>query len=246
LTKSSIMKKILSIIGLLGLGSAAMAQDIKIGPEVGAALTTMSQNVNGTDYSTNYQLGFRAGGTIDIQFNQSFSLQSGVYVSTNNGTESNYTRYYKTGAGIPSSETDRRKYGITYLSLPVYALFKTGTEYYDDPHFFVGIGPSFNVGVGGGFKREYTYTTNGIGIPTTYNNDVSYGNDRVNNDLRRFDMSANVTVGYEMPVGVFFRAYYGVGLLNLAPGGGADNAFRNSGGGISIGYFFNVTNRPRY
>lgn len=239
------MKKILSIIGLLGLGSVAMAQDIKIGPEAGATYTTMSQNVNGIDYSTNYQLGFKAGGTVDFQFSQSFSLQTGLYIATNSGTESSYTRYYKTGNGIPSSETDRRKYGITYLQLPVYALFKTGPEF-DDPHFFFGVGPSFNIGVGGGFKREYTYTTNGIGRPTTYDNDVSYGNDRVNNDLRRFDMSANVTLGYELPEGVFFRAYYGIGLLNIAPGGGADNAFRNSGGGISIGYFFNVTNKPRY
>lgn len=239
------MKKILSIIGLLSLGSAALAQDIKVGPEVGATLNTMSQTVNGNDYSTNYQLGWKVGGTVDIQFNQSFSLQTGLSLSMNNGTESRYEQFYKTGAGIPSSETDLRNYSITYLQLPIYALFKTGPEF-DDPHFFFGVGPSFNVGVGGRLKREYTYTTNGVDRPTPYDNSVNFGNDRVNDDLRRFDLSANATLGYEMPSGLFFRAYYGIGILNLAPEGGANNAFRNSGGGISVGFFFNVTNKPRF
>lgn len=239
------MKRFLSVIALLGLGSATMAQDIKVGPEIGATFNTMSQTISGVDYSTNYQLGFKIGGVVDYQFTEAFSIQPGLFLSINNGTESHNENFYKTGSGVPSSETDRRNYNITYLQLPVYALFKTGKEF-DDPHFFIGVGPSFNMGIGGRYKREYIYTTNGIPRPTRYDDALDYGNNRLNDNLRRFDVSANATLGYELPVGLFFRAYYGVGLLNVAPGASYDNNFRNSGGGISVGFLFNATHNPRY
>jgi len=230
---------------MLGLGASAMAQDIKIGPEVGATYNTMSQTIQGKNYSTNYQFGFKAGAVADFNFNKSFSIQPGLFVSINNGTESNYQNFFKSESGVPQSTTDHRNYDITYLQLPVYALFKTGKEY-DDPHFFIGVGPSFNMGIGGTFKQEYTNTLNGVGIPTRYEYSIPYGNDRAEDKLRRFDISANATLGYELPIGLYFRAFYGIGLLNVAPGSAYDNSFRNSGGGISIGWFFNVTNNPHY
>jgi hypothetical protein len=233
------MKKFLSIVSLLALGTAALAQDIKVGPEVGVTYNTMSQKLNGTSRETNYQFGFRIGGVADFQINEYFSVQPGLFLSVNNGTESYYERFFKTGSGLPSSEHDRRNYKITYLQLPVYALYKTGKEY-DDPHFFVGIGPSFNLGIGGTFKQEYTTTLNGVDVPKRYEYGMPFGNDRIDDKIRRFDLSANVTLGYEMPFGLYFRAFYGLGLLNVAPSGNSDNCFRNSGGGLSIGFFFNA------
>jgi hypothetical protein len=239
------MRKILSIFTLLGLGTAAMAQDIKLGPEIGATYNTMSQTINGTKYSTKYQLGLRAGGVVDFKFNENFSLQPGLFVSINNGTESNNETFYKTESGVPRSTIDHRNYDITYLQLPVYALFKTGKEY-DDPHFFFGVGPSFNLGIGGTFKQDYSDVQNGVGIPTRYEYSIPYGNDRSEDKLRRFDISANATLGYELPIGLYFRASYGVGLLNVAPGSAYGNSFRNSGGGISIGWFFNATHNSHW
>jgi len=239
------MKQILSMIALAALGSAAMAQDIKIAPEIGATINTMSQTIEGTDYNTTYQLGFRAGAVMEYQFTQNFSLEPGVFVSFNNGTESNHTRNYSTEAGVPASSIDRRNYSVTYLQVPVYALFKTGVEY-DDPHFFFGIGPSFNLGIGGRFRQDYSTTLNGIGRPQKYDDAIDFGDSRTKDQIRRFDISANATIGYELPMGLFFRAYYGVGLLNVAPGSEHDNSFRNSGGGISIGFLINTTNHPRY
>src|SRR5690606_10576384 len=108
----------------------------------------------------------------------------------------------------------------------------------DDHHFFFGIGPSFNYAISGNFKQEYTNTLNGKSLVKRYDYTLPIGYDKVNDKLRPFDISANVTIGYEMPAGLFFRAYYGLGLLNVAPGGDSDNCFRNSGGGLSIGFLF--------
>ena len=239
------MKKILSIITLMGLGTSAMAQDIKVGPELGATYNTMYQKLNGAKRETNYQLGFKIGGVVDLPINEMFSLQPGLFLSLNNGTESYYERFYKTGSGLPTSDHDRRNYGITYLQLPVYALFKTGKEF-DDPHFFFGIGPSFNYAVGGGFKQEFTSTLNGEDRTARYDYGLPIGNSKTKDKIRPFDISANVTVGYETPFGLFFRAYYGVGLLNIAPAGDSDNKFRAHGGGISVGFLFKPNNGPRW
>jgi hypothetical protein len=234
------MKKILSIITLLGLGTAAMAQDIKVGPEIGATYNTMWQTIGDKKYSTNYQLGFKVGAVADFKFNENFSLQPGLFVSINNGTESNNETFYKTESGVPRSITDHRNYDATYLQMPIYALFKIGKEY-DDPHFFIGVGPSFNMGIGGTFKQEYSDFQNGVGIPTRYDNSMPYGNSRTQDQMRRFDVSANATLGYELPIGVYIRASYGIGLLNLAPGGSDyGNSLRNSGFGLSVGWFFNA------
>lgn len=237
--KKNSMKKILSIVTLLGLGTATFAQGIKVGPEAGVTLVTMSQKLNDASRQTDYQVGFRIGGTADFQFNEYFSIQPGAFLSINNGTESYYERNFKSGSGVPTSQRDRRNYSVTYIQVPVYALYKTGKEY-DDPHFFVGIGPSFNFAVGGRFKQEYSNVLNGIGTPTRYDYSIPVGNDRVKDKIRLFDISANATVGYELPIGLYFRAYYGIGLLNVAPGGNSENCFRNSGGGISVGFFFNA------
>lgn len=239
------MKKILSIITLIGLAFPAMAQDIKVGPELGATYNTMYQKLNGAKRETNYQVGFKIGGTVDLPLNEMFSLQPGLNLSVNNGTESYYERFYKTGAGVPTSDQDRRNYSVTLIQLPVYAVFKTGKEY-DDPHFFAGIGPSFNYAVGGGFKQEFTNTLNGEDRVSRYDYAIPIGNSKTKDRIRPFDISANVTIGYEMPFGLFFRAYYGVGLLNLAPSGDSDNKFRAHGGGISVGFLFNTTNGPRW
>lgn len=239
------MKKILSIVAFIGLGSSAIAQTIKVGPELGATYNTMSQKINGESRETNFQVGFKIGAVADIQFNDYFFLQPGLFLSVNNGTESYAEKFYKTGAGTPTSEHDRRNYQTTYVQLPVYAMYKTGKEF-DDPHFFVGIGPSFNYAIGGRFKQEFTNTLNGTPITKRYDYSIPLGNDRVQDKLRRFDLAANVTIGYELPSGLFFRGYYSIGLLNVAPSGDKDNCFRNSGFGLSLGFLFKTSDRPHW
>lgn len=239
------MKRILSIAALASIGLNASAQDIKIGPELGATFVTMSQKINGENRETDYQVGFKIGVSTDFQFNEWFSLQPALHLSVNNGTESFYERTFKTGSGLPAAERDRRNYQVTYLQLPVYAVYKTGKEF-DDPHFFFGLGPSFNYAIGGQFKQEYTTSLNGVDIPKRTEYSIPFGNDRTKDRLRPFDISANVTVGYETPFGLYFRAHYGIGLLNVAPSGNSDNCFRNSGGGLSVGFFFKTGDNRHY
>ncbi|MFT4060952.1 MAG: porin family protein [Edaphocola sp.] len=236
------MKQIISTLSLCGLVLSATAQDIKIGPEVGGTVNTMWQKIGGYTRDTKYQLGFKTGGIVDFGITEHFSVQPGLFASFNHGTESNYQRSYKEGSGTPASETDKRNYAITYLQLPVYAVYKTGKEF-DDPHIWFGIGPSFNYGIGGRFKQDYVKYLNGVGSSSPKDEAISYGDNQYRDQVRPLDVWANATIAYELPVGLYIRGWYGIGLLNVAPGADANNSLRNSGGGISVGFLFNATHR---
>jgi len=235
------MKKILNLLLLIGLGTTTMAQTVKIAPEIGGAYQTMSQKLYGAVRTTQFQLGLRLGGIVDIGFNKHFSLQPGLLLVTNSGTESNYRRDFATGAGLPTSDQDRRRYHITYLKVPVYFLYKTGKEYYD-PHFFFGGGPYFAFALGGRFQQEYTNTLNGADITKRYDYAMPVGNGP-KDKIRPFDLGLQATAGYETTFRLYFRAFYGIGLLNVAPNGNSANNFHQQGGGLAVGYFFDMSHK---
>lgn len=238
------MNKILSTLILLGISAASFAQPVlKIGAEVGGTFGTMSQKLYGETREIQFQAGFKLGGVLDVGFNDHFSLQPGLFLTTNSGSESNYDKYFSTGAGLPTSDHDYRRYHVTYLQLPVYALYKTADEYSD--RFFAGLGPYLGVAVGGRFEQEYTNTLNGVEIPKRYDKAIAIGYDR-KDEIGRYDFGLQATVGYETLFGLYFRAFYGYGLLNVAPNPDSENAFHNSVGGITVGFFFKPGSNKGY
>src|SRR5690554_8004962 len=106
------MKKIFSIVALVGIGFTTFGQTIKIAPEFGGVYQTMNQKFYGEKRETQYQLGIRVGGVVDIGFSNNFSIQPGAFIQTNSGSESYFEEYYSTGAGLPTSTHDRRNYHV--------------------------------------------------------------------------------------------------------------------------------------
>lgn len=240
------MKKLLGILALLGAGTMAFAQpSLKIGPEVGITYTNMSQRLEGVNRATNFQLGYRLGANLDLQFTDHFFMQAGLFLSGMNGSESFYEDFSFTGAGTPISYSDRRQYSVTYLQVPVYAMLKTGKEY-DDRHFFFGVGPYIAAGIGGNYKQTYSTTLNGVERPQNYDHSLLFGNDRDKDQVRPFDLGAAVIIGFEAPFGLYFKAQYSIGLLNIAPDGDSDHVFRNQAFGLSVGYLFPTSHRSSY
>lgn len=235
------MKKILSLITVLGISTSLMAQDIKLAPEVGGLYQTMILKLNDEVLETQFQPGLRLGLNLDIGINTNFSIQTGAFVHLNSGTESYHEKNYFLGSGLPTSDKDSRRYHINYLRIPVYALYKTGKEF-DDPHFFIGAGPYVSAVIGGRFEQEYTNTLNGEPLTKRYDYALRVGNEEKDN-VKRFDFGVQATIGYEMPFGLYFRGHYGIGLLNVYPGSLNRSHFRNHGGGISVGYFFDLSQR---
>lgn len=235
------MKKILNIVAFLGLSASVFAQDLKIAPEVGGTYQTMIQKINDASFETKYQAGLRLGANVDIGLNTNFSIQTGLFLNLNSGAEASFTRNYFLGSGLPAKDQDNRRYHLNYLQIPIYAVFKTGKEF-DDPHFFVGVGPYFAAVIGGRFEQEFTNSLNGMDLTKRKDQPISIGTE-LKDDIKPFDLGVQATIGYEIPIGLYIRAFYGIGLLNVFPGKLPDSHFRNHGGGITVGYFFDLTQK---
>jgi hypothetical protein len=240
--KTRRMKRILCFIAALGMGAQAVNAQVKLGPEAGVTYNTMLQKINGVDYDTKYQFGVRMGAVVDIPLSPALYLQPGVAFSAYNGGKSTYTRYYASGEGIPTRVYDQREYQVSYINIPVYFMYKTGRNF-DDNHFFVGLGPFMNIAIAGRFDQIYTTTLNGLDRPVYYDRALNIGDFKQQDDHRRIDVGVNVMLGYEFSNGLFFRGYYGTGLLNMAPGADMDNRFRHMGGGLTVGFL--IPTQPR-
>lgn len=236
------MKQFLCIAAAVGFGITTAGAQIKIGPEAGVIYTNMSQKIDGNKYNTDYKFGARIGAVVDIPLKKLFYIQPGLSFTANNGTKSSYLQYRAAGAGLPTSIEDQREYSVSYLQVPVYFMIKTGKEF-DDNHFLAGVGPYLNVAFSGRFKQVYTTTLNGMDRPNYFDRTIKLGDFRQEDDFRRVDVGVNAMLGFEFSNGLFFRGYYGIGFLNMAPGGGKDNCYRNMGGGLTIGFL--IPTQPR-
>lgn len=67
--------------------------------------------------------------------------------------------------------------------------------------------------------------------------DVEFGNGD-DDDVKPFDMGANLLFGYEFASKLSVQMNAQLGLLNLMPKGDSDNSLKNTGFGISLGYRF--------
>lgn len=95
------MKKILTVIAIIALGTAAQAQDIKFGLKAGANFAS----INGADNTDNIT-SFHAGAALELNFVPMFSVQAeGLYNSI--------------GAQVESTND----INLDYISVPVMAKF---------------------------------------------------------------------------------------------------------------------------
>lgn len=240
------MKKALSSLVLAAtMATAAQAQEFSIAPEVGVNINTMHQTFGGIQRTTSFQPGFRVGAVVEYQFNDHVAIASGLRFDVNHGTSSSGERNYATGSGIPNYETDERQYNLVYANVPLYFVFKTN-NFYEDPHFIFGIGPSANFLIGGQYKQEFSSGANQNARITRREHNINIGNVRGKDNIRMFDVSADAFVGYHTGKNLYLKATYAVGLLNLAPAGDADNTMCNMSIGISAGWTFGLSKKNNW
>lgn len=234
------MKKIIYSLSLLTLfGTSAKAQELSINPEVGLTYNGLMQTINGEKRDMSYQFGMRIGAMLDYQFNDHFSLNPGVIFSINSGGNTYGEKYFYSGSNIPSSYHDDRTYHMHYVQVPVYLMFKTNNEY-NDGHGIFGIGPTANIAFAGQYEQEYKDVMNGRVSVQNRSYSMPYGDNIRNDRARRFDLWGSVFAGYQTNFGLYFKAQYSIGLLNIAPSGDANNVMRNSSFGLTLGYKFKL------
>lgn len=217
------------------------AQYVKVGPEVGVTYQTMSQKIHGNDFKTEYQMGLQLGAVVDIEFEQGLYMQPGVLFKTQVGGLSSFEDNFSSGAGLPTSVLDRREYSINTLHIPVYFMYKTGEEF-DDSKFFIGLAPYLDVNIGGRFYQKYTHALNGVGIAKKKDEVATFGSGQ-DKHFKRINVGLEAALGYEFSFGLYIKAAYGMGFLNMSPIASPQNKFYNHGGGLTIGFLVPTQHR---
>ncbi len=208
------MKKLLLLSSvIIGISLAANAQ--RIGFTGGASFANYKAKVDGESDNGNSKTGLIAGLLVDVSLGDHFSFQPALNF-VQKGTKDEQTL-----AGI----TEKVSLTTNHLEIPLNILYNTNG---DAGNFFIGAGPSFAFGVSGKWKYEDN--------TSSLTEDVKFGSNEDEDDLKGLDLGANFLAGYCFPNGLFVSANYNLGLNNLAPGGNSDATLKSHYFGVKLGY----------
>lgn len=217
------MKKKFLVPALLLMSATAFGQT-QFAPEIGVTMynQTWKSKMLGTKFSqtTDLQPGLRIGGVADITIADHFSVQPGIFYNLNR------TKLQNTTLGIETVS----KYTMHAIQVPIYFLYKSGTE--GEGRFFAGLGPNITYNIAGNVKSKVT----ALGASVEDDRKLKFGGD-ASDDMKPFNVGGSVTAGYELPSGLYFRGSYNMGLMNMLPKGDSDNSLKDMSFGLSVGFF---------
>lgn len=236
------MKYFIPTVCLILFSTFSSNAQVDIGIEGGASYNTMLQKINGSNRSTQGQVGYNAGFSLNIPFNYGsrFHVKTGIIFDANTGSESTFKNQSATGSGVPIYADDFRKYRINSLVVPAYVVFKSGDPIFDYQHFFVGLGVSLAYTVGGKFHQIYTNSLNGNPRTTDNNGKPLRIGTGHYSDYTAFNMGGGATIGYEFSNGMYAKAHYTQYFLNTNPLQNSNNIFYSAQAGLSLGYYFHT------
>lgn len=224
------MKKIYSVVIACLLTGSAVAQTtsrttssgIKYGIKAGINFATVSLSGNDVDSeekdALKSQTSFMIGGLVDIPVGTSFSVQPGLTLS-GKGSKSEFSE-----TGYSSKDQTN----IMYLEVPVNAVYKIGGIYF-------GAGPYAAFALSGKEKWE----ENMDGEVDKGEEDLQFGNNPDEDDLRRGDFGINLLGGYQLSNGLNVGLNYGLGLNNILPeSNDYDYKAKNRVFSVTVGFTF--------
>src|SRR5690554_1418024 len=110
--------------------------------------------------------------------------------------------------------------GLNYLEVPLNLVYK---PVLGDGNLIVAFGPYVGYGLGGKAKSDEGDT------------DIDMGSDEEEDNFKALDMGANLSFGYMFGAGLSLQFNTQLGLVNISHG---DDAVKNTGFGLSLGYRF--------
>ena len=218
------MRLIFSILLLLFAYNPVNAQ-VGFGPEVGVGMSTMhfAPPLGFTSADVATMASGKVGGLVDLPLNKHLYFQAGLSVSSKGAVRA--FSYYTNDS---FNESVNQTLHIYYAELPLNLIFKSGHQ--GRGRFIGGIGATPSYIIGGKNKLHDNFDSSGI--KTITDDDIKIVTGKT---IKGFDIGLNLTAGYELPTGVFFRLYYIIGISDIGPGTEVD---KNRMWGISAGYLF--------
>lgn len=210
---------ILSAVFITATLFASKAQIARFGFAGGPVFANYHSKVAGESDNGSSKTGISVGVLVDIPAGKNFTFQPAVNF-VQKGTQDK-----ETSGGV----TEKVKLTANCIEVPLNFLYNTtgntGT-------FFIGAGPSFAFALSGKWKFD-----DGT---DSFSEDVKFGNDPDNDDLKGLDVGANILAGYRFPNGLFFSAGYNAGLNNLYPGSSDIGTLKSNYFAVKIGFMLNA------
>jgi hypothetical protein len=210
------MKK-LFIVLLLSSASVHMlnAQHVNFGFSAGAAFANYRVKVDNFSISADTKIGITGGVFFDIPVSKNFSFQPALNF-VQKGTQYDYS---------DMGFTEEGKTTVNYLEIPLNVLFNYNVA---GGTFFAGAGPSVAFALSGREKYD-----DGI---QSYDEEISFGNDPDNDDMRGLDIGANILGGFRLSNGFFISTGFNGGLINLLPGGSDEGSVKSNYFTVRLGF----------
>jgi hypothetical protein len=203
------MKKLL-IISLLTVASTfTYAQTSKIGFKAGLNLNHVSTNDDELNDELKARTSLNFGLIADFEMSKKLSFQPQILFS---------------GRGAKIDHSDHEDiYVFNSLELPLNFVYKTNQA----KGLFLGMGPNLGYNLNGKIKAG------GHSDDGHDSESIEFGSNI--GQIKRFDLSVNALVGYQVSKKFFVSTNYNLGLSNWS--NNSSSTWRNNIAGLSIGYF---------
>lgn len=232
-TQQLTMKKILFFVIASTLVTNSFSQ-VKWGVQVLGGLNTA--HISGLDDDDEFikkksVAGFGAGVIAEVSLGKEFTLRPSLNL-------------LKKGVSLTLdfSEPSMGYIDITELKTNLYYAELPLNLTYNGPlksgKYFIGVGPSFGVGLFGTAKTNSTYQDPGQPLETDSEEvDAFKSEDDDGAGFKRFEVSANFIGGVQFNNGFFINAGYLLGMTNTIPNDDGAS-YKNKGLNITVGMFF--------
>jgi hypothetical protein len=216
--------KLYILVSLISLGTESFSQTFGI--KAGLNLSNLLLQYDSETYSEEFNMspGFHFGTTVEIPISEIFSFESGLMLSTKGFQESTKETF------MGDTYEYKTKLNLFYLDIPLSA---KATVDIGGAKIYGTFGPYIGMALSGKIKNEYTEN----GETETEEENVNWGSDEDEDDLKRLDYGLTAGAGIEFN-SIQIGITYGLGLANISTYTESEENIKNRVLGISLGYKF--------
>jgi len=207
------------VITLIGLEASAQPLIIKAGPNFSNMLFKDEDDTYSGDYSFNP--GFHVGALVELPVADGLSIETGIVVDTKGFRiveEDKSLNYKITGSA-----------NLIFIDIPITA--KLSTEINDNMNVFGNFGPFVGAGIAGQTKT----VSNFDGDKDTDTDNIEWGSDEFEDDLKRLDYGLTIGAGMEIN-SIILGVFFDLGLGNISAYTDENTQVKTKVFKVSVGY----------
>lgn len=168
------------------------------------------------------RVGYHVAGTVEFPLSEVFSIEPGLMLQTKGFL------FKEESGGVEVKE----RLNTFYVDIPVH--FKAAYAFDEDLKMYGIVGPVLGMGIAGKFKDEITFG----GDTETDEEDVEWGSDMEEDDLKRLDFALTFGAGVQY-MQLIFEITYDLGLANISAYTDDGATIKNRVLRFTVGYKFN-------